>query len=68
MEPWAPDLRGASDRLASAVGQAVGSASMCWENPAGAGIFDSDAASRVVTGLVQWIRTELFDLSCAEAK
>jgi hypothetical protein len=30
------------------LGQMVGAASVCWENPGGAGIFDSTEAKKVV--------------------
>jgi hypothetical protein len=30
------------------IGQAVGAASMCWENPEGAGVFDADRAKQIV--------------------
>jgi len=29
------------------IGQAVGAGSVCWENPAGAGVFDSTMAAEV---------------------
>lgn len=41
--------------LAQAVQQAVGAASVCWENPGGAGIFDSDRALHVASALISWI-------------
>lgn len=30
------------------IGEAVGAASMCWEKPEGAGVFDSVRAARIV--------------------
>lgn len=36
--------------------QAMGAASMCWENPGGAGIFDAEQASRIAQELVSWLR------------
>jgi hypothetical protein len=29
------------------IGEAVGAASMCWSNPEGAGVFDSERAARI---------------------
>lgn len=29
------------------VGQAIGAASVCWENPGGAGVFDSTRAAQI---------------------
>lgn len=29
------------------IGQAVGAASVCWENPGGAGVFDADRAKQI---------------------
>ena len=34
------------------VGQALGSASMCWENPAGAGVFDSSRCGEIYEALM----------------
>ena len=42
--------------LTSAVYQAIGAASVCWENPAGAGVFDSDRAAEVAEALLSKIR------------
>jgi hypothetical protein len=42
-------------QLTMAVGNAVGEASICWENISGAGVFDSEHASQVVDNLVAWI-------------
>ena len=39
--------------LASAVFQALGSASVCWEKPEGAGVFDSTRAREVGDALVE---------------
>jgi hypothetical protein len=41
--------------LAEAVGQALGSASMCWESPAGAGVFDDTACGVVYDGLMAYL-------------
>lgn len=40
-----------------AIGEAVGAASMCWENPRGAGVFDSTRAAEVVNGLYEELAT-----------
>lgn len=51
------ELRGDEpDPLAAVVGQAVGAASMAWENPAGAGVFDDARASLVVDSLLAVLR------------
>lgn len=58
---WTPDLIGATARsqgtytLRDAVTQAVGAASACWHNLAGAGVFQEDKALWVVDGLLQVI-------------
>lgn len=44
------------DHLKAAVYQAIGEASMCWENPEGAGVFDAEAADRVASALLDEIR------------
>jgi hypothetical protein len=41
------------------IGQAVGAASMCWENPAGAGVFHSERASQIVDEIMQKISETL---------
>lgn len=46
-------LHPAPEVAAEIIGQAVGHASMCWTNPAGAGEFDSAQASEVVVGLLR---------------
>lgn len=42
------DLPHTRAKLREVIGQAIGTASMCWENPAGAGVFDSVRASALV--------------------
>lgn len=42
--------------LNTKVFQAIGAASACWENLAGAGVFDSDQAKRVADDLLTYIR------------
>lgn len=44
--------------LQSAVFQALGAASACWENLAGAGIFESDRAKEIGERLVEFIRED----------
>lgn len=39
--------------LKTFVGEAVGAASMCWENPEGAGVFDSTRASVIVDAILE---------------
>lgn len=39
-----------------AIFQALGAASVCWENPGGAGIFESDRAKQVGDDLVERLR------------
>jgi hypothetical protein len=41
------------------IGQAVGAASMCWENPEGAGVFDSERAERIAEELTARISEAL---------
>lgn len=56
-EPWVPDHLPSKpgDQLAAAVFQALGSASMCWDNVGGAGVFLSDQAKWVGDGLLAWM-------------
>lgn len=42
--------------LESAVYQALGAASVCWENPGGAGFFDSTRAKEIGEELLAFIR------------
>jgi hypothetical protein len=53
-EEWAHTL-GNADNIAEAIGIALGAASMCWENPAGAGTFESDRASVLVDVLTEYV-------------
>lgn len=57
---WEPD---SPDSATSAITQAVGAASMCWENPGGAGEFQSEQALSVVEGLVAWLRGQGIDIT-----
>lgn len=45
--------------LGETVGVAIGAGSMCWENPAGAGEFDSTRASLLVDALVERIQAQV---------
>lgn len=47
-EPTDPDCG-----LKTFIGEAVGAASMCWETPEGAGIFDSTRASAIVDAIYE---------------
>jgi hypothetical protein len=49
------DARG-EDALATVIGQLVGYGSVCWENPAGAGVFDSTRAKGAVDSTLEWLR------------
>lgn len=41
--------------LSEVVGQAVGAGSVCWQDVAGAGVFDSARAAQIVAEAVAWI-------------
>lgn len=45
-----------------AIHQAMGAASMCWEKPEGAGVFDSDRAVDVTYNLILRLREMGFDI------
>jgi len=45
------------DELTSRVFQALGTASVCWENMSGTGVFQSDQAKKVGEELVAWIKS-----------
>jgi len=54
---WAPTIPDNDrDSLRTAIFQAIGSGSMCWENIDKAGVFLSDDAMRIGDGLHKWIR------------
>ena len=46
------------ERIRSAVYQAVGAASVAWENPGGAGVFDTEKAKRVAESLIHFLREQ----------
>jgi hypothetical protein len=41
--------------LSEVIGQAVGAASMCWENVRDAGVFQSERGSLIVQEVIDWI-------------
>lgn len=53
---WHYDIGEPEDR-ASAVFQALGAASVCWEHMSGTGIFDSDRARQIGEALLVWLGT-----------
>ena len=58
-EPWTPTIDNdefPGEALRSAVFQALGGASVCWETPEGAGVFDADRARWIGEGLLAWMR------------
>lgn len=54
-EPFDFDRRG-DFTIESAVYQAIGAASMCWESMSGTGIFQSDQAREIAEALLAEIR------------
>jgi rubredoxin len=64
------------DSLQQAVGESLGAASVCWENPGGAGVFQDGRAKQVLDDLVAWIEThytaneaeQIICPACAKAK
>lgn len=57
-----------ADTVAEVVGQAIGFGSVCWENPGGAGVFDSAMASEAVDDAVERINEIIGILSPAQAQ
>ena len=58
LKEWAPTERsGEPASLEQAVGEAVGTASMCWDEVEKAGQFREEQAGWVRDGLVAWIRS-----------
>jgi hypothetical protein len=47
----------------TAVGEAVGAASVCWEHVDQAGVFDSERASRIVDDLLTFLRRKTLGLT-----
>lgn len=62
--PWRPDFgvdgppELAQDRIRSAIFQAVGASSMCWEGIERAGVFKNDMASWVAEGLLEYLHID----------
>jgi hypothetical protein len=54
--PWEPDLHESSDPVETAVYQALGAASVCWESMSGTGIFNDRQARAIGEGLMDIIR------------
>jgi hypothetical protein len=42
------------------IGEAVGAASVCWSNPGGAGVFDSERASAIVDAVIDVLQRKLW--------
>ena len=55
-DPWVPQFGDEGPNLEGAVFQALGAASVCWENMSGTGVFDSTKAEWVGEGLLKYIR------------
>ena len=51
-----------NERIRTLIMQAMGQASMCWENPGGAGEFDSMAAIKAGESLLYEIQQVIADL------
>lgn len=47
--------------IESAVFQALGAASTCWENLEAAGVFDSTRCKEIGDALVEWLTDNTFD-------
>lgn len=45
-----------ADSMEEAIGLAIGAASVCWENPGGAGVFESGRAAAISAGLLELVR------------
>lgn len=46
-----------ADTLESAIGEAIGAASVCWENMSGTGVFDEVRARQIVDALLEFVKT-----------
>ena len=57
-EPWTPDpdSNGTPADVSSAIFQALGAASVCWEKIEDAGIFDSTRAEWIGEGLLSYLQ------------
>lgn len=49
--------------LAEVIGQGIGAGSVCWENVAGAGEFDSSRAAGILDEILFWIHTHYVPMS-----
>lgn len=49
------DSKPAELTLAGLIGQAVGAASVCWEDMSGTGVFQDQQAREIVDVVVEWI-------------
>jgi hypothetical protein len=60
-EPWTPNFGSVGpptdsrERIEAMIRQAIGSASMCWEDLDRAGIYQDDQANRVADGVIDWL-------------
>lgn len=61
-----PDTARGDDRVKQAVFQALGAVSVCWDNPAAAGKFESTRAKEIGERLVEFIRDEAVDYRTTE--
>ena len=50
------------DTIKELIGVAIGQASMCWSNPEGAGVFDSDKAGGIAEDLLADIKKKFVNL------
>lgn len=56
MTLWTPNFsEGEQPNIEGAVYQALGAASMCWEDMSQTGVFQSDEATRIAEGLLKFI-------------
>lgn len=52
---WAPNFGEEEPNIEGAVYQALGAASLCWEDMSATGIFQSDEATQIAQGLLRFI-------------
>lgn len=55
-EPWLFKGNNQPTTLSEVIGQGIGAGSACWENLAGAGIFESTRARSIVEEMIAWIQ------------
>lgn len=58
--------RGTADPLASTIFEALGAASVCWDDMSGAGVFHSEEAKQIGESLTDFLRGQLGDNDKAE--